>query len=183
MAVRSDFPTYLASLPVFGVDGTEAAVVPSDAPAAGKVQAKSGTTLAGDAMNQRVLVMTRGNAGYMTSESGRDLVVAVYVMHTPIGAIEEVLDVAKDVASVVTVLWDRRRPMWMVAVRGPRGVRSRAKIDTLPMCGKSRRRPHGLDAARRRTLRRDQESLSSSMARDSRAACSRCRRSAFSRAS
>ena len=57
-------------------------------------------------MNGRALVMTRGNAGYMTSRSGRETVVAAYVMHTPIGAVEEVFGVAQDVGSVVAALWD-----------------------------------------------------------------------------
>ncbi|HEY2207336.1 MAG TPA: D-alanyl-D-alanine carboxypeptidase/D-alanyl-D-alanine-endopeptidase [Pseudonocardia sp.] len=106
MATRPDFPAYHASLPVFGVDGTESTVVPAGSPVAGKVAAKSGTTVAGDVMNARALVMTRGNAGYMTSRSGRELVVAVYVMHTPIGAIEDVFGIARDVGSVVTALWE-----------------------------------------------------------------------------
>jgi D-alanyl-D-alanine carboxypeptidase/D-alanyl-D-alanine-endopeptidase (penicillin-binding protein 4) len=106
MATRADFPVYFASLPVFGVDGTETSVVPADAPVAGKVAAKSGTTVAGDLMNQRALVMTRGNAGYVTTRSGREMVVAVYVMHTPIGAIEELFEVAQDVASVIAALWE-----------------------------------------------------------------------------
>jgi D-alanyl-D-alanine carboxypeptidase/D-alanyl-D-alanine-endopeptidase (penicillin-binding protein 4) len=106
MATRPDFPSYFASLPVFGVDGTETTVVPAGSPAAGKVAAKSGTTVAGDLLNQRALVMTRGNAGYMTSRSGRETVVAAYVMHTPIGAIEEVFAVAQDVGAVVAALWE-----------------------------------------------------------------------------
>jgi D-alanyl-D-alanine carboxypeptidase/D-alanyl-D-alanine-endopeptidase (penicillin-binding protein 4) len=107
MATRPDFPSYFGSLPVFGVDGTEAGVVKADAPVAGKVAAKSGTTIAGDGVNERALVMTRGNAGYMTTRSGREAVVAVYVMHTPIGGVEEVFDVAGDVAAVVTALWEQ----------------------------------------------------------------------------
>jgi D-alanyl-D-alanine carboxypeptidase/D-alanyl-D-alanine-endopeptidase (penicillin-binding protein 4) len=106
MATRPDFPTYYASLPIFGVDGTETNVVPAGSPSAGKVAAKSGTTVAGDAMNQRALVMTRGNAGYMTSKSGRETVVAAYVMHTPIGAVEEVFGIAQDVGAVVAALWE-----------------------------------------------------------------------------
>ncbi|MHA6796179.1 D-alanyl-D-alanine carboxypeptidase [Pseudonocardia bannensis] len=106
MATRPDFPAYFASLPVFGVDGTETSVVPGDAPVAGKVAAKSGTTVAGDLMNQRAVVMTRGNAGYMTTRSGREAVVAVYVMHTPIAGIEELFEIAGDVAAVVTALWN-----------------------------------------------------------------------------
>jgi D-alanyl-D-alanine carboxypeptidase len=50
--------------------------------------------------------MTRGNAGYMTSKSGRETVVAAYVMHTPIGAVEEVFGIAQDVGSVVAALWE-----------------------------------------------------------------------------
>lgn len=106
MATRPDFATYHDSLPVFGVDGTESAVVPADSPVVGKITAKSGTTVAGDVMNGRALVMTRGNAGYMTSRSGRETIVAAYVMHTPVGAIDEVFDVAGDVAAVVAALWD-----------------------------------------------------------------------------
>lgn len=106
MATRPDFAAYSASLPVFGVDGTEQGVVPADSPVAGRVAAKSGTTVAGDAMNQRPLVMTRGNAGYMSSRRGRETVVAVYVMHVPITGIADVFAVAGDVASVVGALWE-----------------------------------------------------------------------------
>jgi len=106
LATRPDFPSFFASLPVFGVDGTETTVVPAGSPAAGKVAAKSGTTVAGDLLNQRALVMTRGNAGYMTSRSGRETVVAAYVMTTPIGAIEEVFGIAQDVGAVVAALWE-----------------------------------------------------------------------------
>jgi len=106
MAKRPDFGAYFASMPVYGVDGTESTVVPANSPAKGQVAAKSGTTVAGDLMNGRGVVMTRGNAGYMTSKSGRRLVVAAYVMHTPIGAIEDVFEVARDVASVVVAAWE-----------------------------------------------------------------------------
>jgi D-alanyl-D-alanine carboxypeptidase/D-alanyl-D-alanine-endopeptidase (penicillin-binding protein 4) len=106
MATRPDFPTYSASLPIFGVDGTESTVVPAGSAAAGKIAAKSGTTVAGDLVNERALVMTRGNAGYMTSKSGRETVVAAYVMHTPIRAVDEVFGIAQDVGSVVAALWE-----------------------------------------------------------------------------
>lgn len=106
MATRPDFPTYYASLPIFGVDGTETNVVPAGSPSAGKVAAKSGTTVAGDLVNERALVMTRGNAGYMTSKSGRETVVAAYVMHTPIEAVDEVFAIAQDVGAVVAALWE-----------------------------------------------------------------------------
>jgi serine-type D-Ala-D-Ala carboxypeptidase/endopeptidase (penicillin-binding protein 4) len=105
-ATQPDFPAFFASLPVFGVDGTETGVVPPDSPVKGKVAAKSGTTVAGDLMNDRAITMTRGNAGYMTARSGRETVVAAYVMHTPITAIEDVFTIAGDVASVIAALWE-----------------------------------------------------------------------------
>lgn len=104
-ATQPDFAPYFASLPIFGVDGTETSVVPPDSPVAGKVAAKSGTTVAGDVMNERAITMTRGNAGYMTSKSGRETVVAAYVMHTPIAAIEDIFTIAQDVAAVIAALW------------------------------------------------------------------------------
>jgi serine-type D-Ala-D-Ala carboxypeptidase/endopeptidase (penicillin-binding protein 4) len=106
MTTRADFPAFFASLPIFGVDGTETIVVPADSPVAGKVAAKSGTTVQGDLLNRRALVMTRGNAGYMTSKNGRKTVVAAYVMYTPITAIEDVFAIAKDVGSVIAALWE-----------------------------------------------------------------------------
>ncbi|ODU23895.1 MAG: D-alanyl-D-alanine carboxypeptidase/D-alanyl-D-alanine-endopeptidase [Pseudonocardia sp. SCN 73-27] len=106
MATRPDFPVYKASMPIFGVDGTESTTVPADSPAAGKVQAKSGTTVAGDAMNGRGVIMVRGNAGYMTSKSGRECVVAAYVNHVPIAEVTGVFDVLEDVGAVVVSMWE-----------------------------------------------------------------------------
>lgn len=106
MATRPDFPVYKASMPIFGVDGTESTTVPADSPAAGKVQAKSGTTVAGDAMNGRGVIMVRGNAGYMTSKSGRECVVAAYVNYVPIAEVTGVFDVLKDVGAVVVSMWE-----------------------------------------------------------------------------
>jgi D-alanyl-D-alanine carboxypeptidase/D-alanyl-D-alanine-endopeptidase (penicillin-binding protein 4) len=106
MATRPDFPAYFNSLPVFGVDGTETSTVPPTSPVAGKAAAKSGTTVATDLLHQRLIVMTRGNAGYLTGSSGRELVFALYVMYVPVTRIGDVFDIAKDLGSIVEVIFE-----------------------------------------------------------------------------
>ena len=104
MTTRADFPTYFHSLPIFGVDGTETTVVPPTSPVAGKAQAKSGTTAAGDLMHQRPILMVRGNAGYLTGKSGREMVFGLYVMYVPMMGIEDLFDILKDLGSVVEAI-------------------------------------------------------------------------------
>ena len=106
MATRPDFPSFFASLPC---SASTAPRPPSSPPAArppGRSPPRAARPWPGDLLNQRALVMTRGNAGYMTSRSGRETVVAAYVMTTPIGAIEEVFGIAQDVGAVVAALWE-----------------------------------------------------------------------------
>jgi D-alanyl-D-alanine carboxypeptidase/D-alanyl-D-alanine-endopeptidase (penicillin-binding protein 4) len=106
MTTRPDFPAYFNSMPIFGVDGTETLTVSPTSPVAGKAQAKSGTLAAGDLMNQRLMLMTRGNAGYYTGKSGREYVFGLYVMHTPLGAIEDLFAVLQDLGSIVEVIYE-----------------------------------------------------------------------------
>jgi D-alanyl-D-alanine carboxypeptidase/D-alanyl-D-alanine-endopeptidase (penicillin-binding protein 4) len=94
-------------MPIFGVDGTETTVVPPTSPVAGKAYAKSGTTAAADLMHQRLILMTRANAGYMTGKSGRELVFGLYVMHVPMEEIDDVLDILKELGSIVEVIYDQ----------------------------------------------------------------------------
>ncbi|MGD9893588.1 MAG: D-alanyl-D-alanine carboxypeptidase/D-alanyl-D-alanine-endopeptidase [Dehalococcoidia bacterium] len=107
MSTRSDFPTYFNSMPIFGVDGTETTTVPPTSPVAGKAYAKSGTTVAADLMHQRLILMTRGNAGYMVGKSGRELVFGLYVMHVPMVEVTDVLDILKELGSIVEVIYDQ----------------------------------------------------------------------------
>jgi len=106
MATRPDFPTYFNSMPIFGVDGTETIVVPPTSPVAGKAQAKSGTTAAGDLMHQRPILMVRGNAGYLTGKSGREMVFGLYVMYVPMMGIEDLFDILKDLGSIVEAIYE-----------------------------------------------------------------------------
>ena len=76
---------------------------------AGKAFLKSGTTVAGDGMNQRALIMTRGLAGYMKGKSGRDLVVAIYVDDVPLGddMVPQLLKVIEDQGVILEYVYDR----------------------------------------------------------------------------
>ena len=52
-------------------------------------------------------MMTRGNAGYMTTRSGRELVFAVYVMYVPLNQIEDAFAIFKDVGRVAEIVFER----------------------------------------------------------------------------
>lgn len=107
MATRPDFPAYFDALPILGVDGSEIDTVPSTSPVAGKAVAKSGTTVAGDLMNQRPLVMTRALAGYMTAASGRELVFAIYVNDVPLTEqlVDDLFVVIKDQGTMAKAIF------------------------------------------------------------------------------
>jgi D-alanyl-D-alanine carboxypeptidase/D-alanyl-D-alanine-endopeptidase (penicillin-binding protein 4) len=107
MATRSDFPTYLAALPIMGVDGTEALTVAPDSAVAGKAVAKSGMTVAGDAVNQRPLVMTRALAGYMTGQSGREVVFGIYLNNVPMTGLDEALTVITEHGAIAEAIFER----------------------------------------------------------------------------
>jgi D-alanyl-D-alanine carboxypeptidase/D-alanyl-D-alanine-endopeptidase (penicillin-binding protein 4) len=107
MTTRPDFPAYFDSLPILGVDGTESISVAPTSPVAGKAQAKSGTTVAGDLMHQRPILMTRGSAGYLTGKSGKEYVYGLYLMYVPIQRIEDLFDIIKDVGSIVEAVYEQ----------------------------------------------------------------------------
>jgi D-alanyl-D-alanine carboxypeptidase/D-alanyl-D-alanine-endopeptidase (penicillin-binding protein 4) len=69
---------FRSALPVLGRDGT-LAEIQVDAPAAGKVFAKTGTYASYDPLNRRLIVHAKGLAGYFTSKSGRRIAFAIYV--------------------------------------------------------------------------------------------------------
>ncbi len=78
MSRRTDFEKFHEALPILGKDGTLYSIQPQS-PAAGMVHAKTGTFAIGDPLNQNLLVTGKGLAGYMTTTSGRKLIVVVYV--------------------------------------------------------------------------------------------------------
>ncbi len=84
MAGRPDFSVYAAALPVLGVDGTLASSVGPESPARGKVRAKTGTLVWENTMNANVLLTSKALAGYLTTASGRKLVMAMMVNNVPL---------------------------------------------------------------------------------------------------
>jgi D-alanyl-D-alanine carboxypeptidase/D-alanyl-D-alanine-endopeptidase (penicillin-binding protein 4) len=107
MATRPDFPVFSAALPVLGVDGTEATTVDPSSPVAGKAAAKSGMTVDGDELNQRAVVMTRALAGYMTGQSGREVVFGVYLNNMPLASLDDVLTVITEHGAIVEAIYER----------------------------------------------------------------------------
>jgi D-alanyl-D-alanine carboxypeptidase/D-alanyl-D-alanine-endopeptidase (penicillin-binding protein 4) len=107
MTHQPEFPTYFASLPILGVDGSETDTVAPASPVAGKASAKSGTTVAGYVMHQRPLAMVRALAGYMTAKSGRELIFALYVSDVPLSDPLDVLDVIKEQGTIAEIIYDR----------------------------------------------------------------------------
>ncbi|HEX5498681.1 MAG TPA: D-alanyl-D-alanine carboxypeptidase, partial [Thermomicrobiales bacterium] len=107
MTTQPDFPAYFAALPILGVDGSEIDTVGPTSPVRGKAFAKSGTTVAGDAMNQRPLTMVRALTGYLTAQSGRELIFALYVSDVPLKDTLDVLTIIKEQGSITEVIYAR----------------------------------------------------------------------------
>ena len=87
--------------------GTEIDVLPATSPARGKIAAKSGTTVAHDALHGQLLMLTRGNAGYITTRRGRELVFAAYVMYVPLGQVEDLFATAKEIGKIAEIVYER----------------------------------------------------------------------------
>jgi D-alanyl-D-alanine carboxypeptidase/D-alanyl-D-alanine-endopeptidase (penicillin-binding protein 4) len=82
MATRPDSQTFRRALPILGKDGTLWNIQP-DAPAAGKVFAKTGTFQVPDPLNRRTIVTGKGLAGYLTTSTGRRLAICLYANRVP----------------------------------------------------------------------------------------------------
>jgi D-alanyl-D-alanine carboxypeptidase/D-alanyl-D-alanine-endopeptidase (penicillin-binding protein 4) len=106
MAAGPDFTAYHDALPILGVDGTEWMSLPSTSPALGKIVAKSGTTIAGDLMNQEYLLLGKADAGYMTAKSGRTLVWAVYVNDVLSADLFDLIGVGADIGAIAEAIYE-----------------------------------------------------------------------------
>ncbi len=72
------FDAFHRAMPVLGKDGT-LFNIQTESPAAGHVNAKTGTLSKYDALNRKLLVTAKGLAGYLTTASGRRYALAIYV--------------------------------------------------------------------------------------------------------
>jgi D-alanyl-D-alanine carboxypeptidase/D-alanyl-D-alanine-endopeptidase (penicillin-binding protein 4) len=84
LAKRPDYPMFRAALPILGVDGTLHDAVGPESPARGKVLAKTGTLVWQDVMNDRLILRSKALAGTLTTSSGRELFVALFVNDVPL---------------------------------------------------------------------------------------------------
>jgi D-alanyl-D-alanine carboxypeptidase/D-alanyl-D-alanine-endopeptidase (penicillin-binding protein 4) len=106
MTTQPDFQSYFDGLPILGVDGSEIDTVSQTSPVRGKAFAKSGTTVAGDVMNQRPITMVRALAGYLTAKSGRELIFTIYVSDVPIKDDLDVLNIIKEQGSIAEIIYE-----------------------------------------------------------------------------
>ncbi len=78
MTSQKDFKDFHRGLPILGQDGT-LFKIQVNSPAAGHVQAKTGTYVIYDALNKKLMVTGKGLAGYVQTRSGQHLAFAAYV--------------------------------------------------------------------------------------------------------
>ena len=106
MATRPSFPLFQSSLPVLGRDGTLAGVLKDD-PAAGHVQAKTGTAVVYDALNQKLHVHGKALAGYVTTRRGKRLAFAAFVNHASVNPDpESIAKVGIVLAEIAAAIYD-----------------------------------------------------------------------------
>lgn len=105
MTTRDDFPLFERAMPVLGQDGTLARAVPSDSPARGKVQAKTGTMFWHNQMNGGAILTSKSLAGYMTAASGRRLVFAVFVNNLPTKTSEDRERIGKALGRLCEIIY------------------------------------------------------------------------------
>jgi D-alanyl-D-alanine carboxypeptidase/D-alanyl-D-alanine-endopeptidase (penicillin-binding protein 4) len=107
MATRPDASAYRAALPLLGEKGTEIDTVPPTSSVRGKASGKSGTTVVGDLMHQRPIILGRGLAGYTPTASGRDLVYSIYVNTVPIADVLAVYTPIQDQGTMLEIIYER----------------------------------------------------------------------------
>jgi D-alanyl-D-alanine carboxypeptidase/D-alanyl-D-alanine-endopeptidase (penicillin-binding protein 4) len=88
--------------PVLGVDGSLATTLP-DSPAAGKVQAKTGTR-GTTTPDDRTVLLAQTLTAYITAASGRELVASAFVNNMPIADVTEILDVFADEGQIMATV-------------------------------------------------------------------------------
>lgn len=111
MAKRAVFPTYLATFPVMGVDGslglvTGFAADPTLAGAVGQVQAKTGTFVGPAASEDQFVIRSQAFGGYIRSRAGRNLVYQLVVNDLqPVSHFDDLVGVIQDLGVISAVVW------------------------------------------------------------------------------
>ncbi len=97
--------TFRDALPILGTDGTLARIQ-VEAPAAGKVFAKTGTYSSFDPLNRRTIVHAKGLAGYFTSRSGRSMAFAIYVNNLAIASGDPAVTAGQALGEIASIAWE-----------------------------------------------------------------------------
>jgi D-alanyl-D-alanine carboxypeptidase/D-alanyl-D-alanine-endopeptidase (penicillin-binding protein 4) len=108
MATRPDFQAYRSALPVLGMDGTLATAVDSNSPARGHVQAKTGTLVWENTMNQRFLLTSKALAGYMTTVGNREVAFAIFVNNVHLAKATDSIGVGRTLGRLCEILYSER---------------------------------------------------------------------------
>ncbi len=102
---QSYYQSFFDALPVLGYDGTLAGTVTNSSPIYGKVNAKTGTTIAEDKLNSRGILLSKSLAGYMVTRSGKKLIFSIYVNNVPLNNTKDVAQVEQDINKVLEAIY------------------------------------------------------------------------------
>jgi D-alanyl-D-alanine carboxypeptidase/D-alanyl-D-alanine-endopeptidase (penicillin-binding protein 4) len=104
MASHRDGFTYQQALPVLGVDGTLSDAVGQDSPARGLVRAKTGTAMLENHLDGSFLMVSKALAGYLTTLSGSQLEIALFVNWVPLPGLPEVMEQGRLMGKICEIL-------------------------------------------------------------------------------
>jgi len=93
------------ALPILGRDGT-LVDIQQESPAAGHVQAKTGTYGIYDPLHRRLFVTGKGLAGYMTTRSGREVAFAIYLNNFATDQPDATTIAGQALGEVAAIAWD-----------------------------------------------------------------------------
>ncbi|MCD4783328.1 MAG: D-alanyl-D-alanine carboxypeptidase/D-alanyl-D-alanine-endopeptidase [Candidatus Eremiobacteraeota bacterium] len=99
------FDKYHYCLPILGVDGSLVSAVGKKSPAVGKIQAKTGSTIAGDVLNNRGILLSKSLAGYAVTKNNKKLIFAVYVNNAPVSSFKEIAQIADDIGRICELIY------------------------------------------------------------------------------
>lgn len=100
---RPDAAELRATLPILGVDGS-LAFSGEDSPARGKVLAKTGTFIAFDPLNQRLITQGKALAGYLVMPDGSLEVFDVVVNQAPVADFAGAVGIGDDLTRIAAML-------------------------------------------------------------------------------
>lgn len=99
------YQSFFDALPVLGYDGTLTGTVTNSSPIYGQVNAKTGTVIAEDKLNDRGILLCKSLDGYLVTRSGRKLIFSIYVNNLPLNNTNDVARVEQDINKVLEAIY------------------------------------------------------------------------------